>query len=99
MKYGYRFADWSLYDIDEISDVKEMESDYVYQDALSRCNFSKEDYYWVKCSRPIFMRAKVVNGKLVFDKEYEGPYRKEYIFDTYEEADAYGRENSGLRLY
>lgn len=99
MKYGYCFDDWSLYHIDELEEVKEMTEDYMYRDALSRCNFKKEDYYWVKSSKPIFIRARIEDGKIKFTEEYEGPYRKTYVFDTREEAEEYGKHNSSLNWY
>ena len=98
-KYGYCFDDWGLYHIDELLEVHEMEENYLHKDAWTCHTFSKEDYYWVKSSRPIFFKAVLKDKKIVFLEECEGPYRKEYVFNTYEEADKYGRENSGLRLY
>ena len=99
MKYGYRFMDWGLFDIDEIYEVSEMQEDYHYKDALANCTFSKERYAWVKCNKPIFLRARAENGKLKFTEEFEGPFPKEHIFDTKEEAEKYGRENSSCNFF
>lgn len=82
MKYGYQFCDWGLFTIAEIVEVKELEEDYI----LSGHIFKKEDYCIVRYSDKKY-NYYVGGGDIDL-------FRKEYIFDTREEAEQYGREHS-----
>ena len=99
MKYGYRFMDWGLFEIDELIEVTDMQEDYVHVDAFGQRQFSKEEYFWVRCSKPIFLEAHKAGKGFSYTEKYEGPYLKEDVFDTREEAERYGRKNSSLNWY
>ena len=95
MKYGYHFSDWGLFETVPIIEVTELEKDYETTDAFGIHKFPKKDYVWVKTAEPYFLiPRKTANGRYIWDKVYEGVFLKKYIFDTREEAEEYGRENS-----
>lgn len=100
MKYGYRFMDWGLYEIDELEEVKELTEDYVTRDCFGEHVFDKDKWCIVKCTKPIFLTNVKYTGKyFTHEESCEGTYYKEHIFDTEEEARAYGREHSSLNFY
>ena len=98
MKYGYRFSDWGLFAIDQLEEVHELEEDLIVKDCFGTHTFEKDKWCWVKCTEPIFLHPTYDGKYIGHTKHHEGPYYKEYIFDTYEEAEAYGIENSACPL-
>lgn len=98
MKYGYRFQDWGLYEIDELEEVTELTEDLITKDCFGTHTFKKEEWCWVKCTKPIFLQATYDGKHINHTEHYEGPYYKKNIFNTYEEAQQYGRENSSLNF-
>ncbi len=86
MKYGYHFMDWGLFDIDEIEEIFELTEDLIIKDSFGTHIFNKENWVLVKTVKDIFIGNH--------SQKNIGPYYKEYIFDTYEEAEAYGNEHS-----
>ena len=99
MKYGYRFLDWGLYEIDELEEVKELTEDYYTYDCFGKHTFNKEEWVWAKAVEDIFLIPRLVDKHFEFDKVNVGPYFKKDIFDTREEAEAYAIEHSACILY
>lgn len=95
MKYGYEFHDWGLFSVIPLEEVREMDADYV----MSHHTFSKELFVWVKATKPFFLAARKTNdGRCVWEDSYEGPFQRKHIFDTEEEAVAFGRIDSAFEL-
>jgi len=100
MKYGYRFMDWGLFEIDELEEVEDLTEDKIIKDCFGTHTFEKDKWCQVKCTKPIFLVNNRYNGKyFTHDESCEGLYYKEHIFNTREEAENYGRENSSLNFY
>ena len=100
MKYGYEFSEWGLFSTIPIVEVKELDQDYETVDAFGSHKFPKEDFVLVKTAEPYFLiPRKTPTGRYIYDKVCEGPFWKKHIFDTKEEAEQYGVENSGCGLY
>ena len=99
MKYGYRFMDWGLFDIDELEEVTESEEDYITKDCFGEHTFKKDEWVWAKACKPIFLVPYYDGHYYRHNEVYEGPYYKKHIFDTKEEAQAYGREHSRCFLF
>ena len=99
MKYGVYIADWNLYEIEELIEVKELEEDYITTDAFGKHVFSKEEFCWVIAKDSIFIVPKYIDGKYSYTNVNEGTYYKKAIFDTKAEAESYGRTNSQCFIY
>lgn len=99
MKYGYHFHDWGLWDIEELIEVSEMQEDYVTKDCFGTHVFKKEEWAWVKATKPIFLIPSWNGEGYHFEDKYEGPYYKKDIFDTKEEAEEYAKKHSSCFWY
>ncbi len=99
MKYGYHFMDWGLFDIEEIQNIKELKEDLVIKDAFGEHVYNKEDWVLVTATKEIFFHPYYDGEKMVMHRSCVGPYLKDYIFDTEEEARAYGEKHSSCTFF
>ena len=94
MKYGYKFMDWGLWEIEELLEVKELEEDLITRDCFGEHIFTKDQWVWAKSKDPIFCESTYDGKHIHTTMVCEGPYLKSCIFDTKEAAEEYAREHS-----
>lgn len=92
MKYGYRFSDWGIFFIDEILETQTLDHDILW--ASGEVRYKADEWCYVRTVEPIFIVPKLVNGKYKYEHSNVGVYFKKHIFETREQAENYGKENS-----
>ena len=98
MKYGYSFHDWSIYEIDELEEVQELQQDLTIHDCFGDHVFEKDKWCWVRCTKAIFLHPTYDGKHFHHTENFEGPYYKEHIFDTRGEAIEYARAHCDLHF-